>query len=60
VAHFAVLGAVASMMEGEPRLGLVTAFALTIAHTLVWIPLAIWHQRHIPDLSFEALLSRIS
>jgi len=26
----------------------------------VWIPLAIWHQRHIPDLSFEALLSRIS
>ena len=60
VAHFAVLGAVASMMEGEPRLGLVTAFALTIAHTLVWIPLAIWHQRHIPNLSFEALLSRIS
>lgn len=55
-----MLGAVASMMEGEPRLGLVTAFALTIAHTLVWIPLAIWHQRHIPDLSFEALLSRIS
>ena len=60
VAHFAVLGAVASLMEGEARLNLVPAFALTIAHTLVWIPLAVWHQRHIPNLSFEALLSRIN
>ena len=60
VAHFAVLGAVASAMQGEPRLELVPAFAATIVHTLVWIPLAIWHQKHIPNISFENLLKRLS
>ena len=60
VAHFAVLGAVASTMQGEPRLELVPAFAVTIVHTLIWIPLATWHQNRIPDVSFEALLKRLS
>ena len=60
VAHFAVLGIVASMMQGEPRLELVPAFAATILHTLIWIPLAIWHQKHIPEISFESLLRRLS
>lgn len=60
VAHFAVLGAVALAMQGEPRLELVHAFAATIAHTLIWIPLAAWHQKHIPDISLEALLRRLS
>jgi len=60
VAHFAVLGAVASVMQGEPRLELVPASAATIAHTLIWIPLAIWHQKHIPNISFETLLKRLS
>jgi uncharacterized membrane protein len=60
VAHFAVLGAVASAMQGEPRLELVPAFAATITHTLIWIPLATWHQKHIPNISFEALLKRLS
>jgi uncharacterized membrane protein len=60
VAHFAVLGAVASAMQGEPRLELVPAFAATIAHTLIWIPLATWHQKYIPNISFEALLKKLS
>ena len=60
VAHFAVLGIVASMMQGAPRLELVPAFAATILHTLIWIPLAIWHQKHIPEISFESLLRRLS
>ena len=60
VAHFAVLGIVASMVQGEPRLELVPAFAATILHTLIWVPLAIWHQKHIPEISFESLLRRLS
>ena len=60
VAHFAVLGIVASMMQGEPRMELIPAFAATIGHTLIWIPLAIWHQKHIPDISLESLLRRTS
>ena len=60
VAHFAVLGAVASAMQGEPRLELVPAFAATIAHTLIWIPLAVWHQKHIPEVSLESMLRRLS
>ena len=58
VSHFAVLGVVALMMEGEPRLALVPAFLVTILHTLVWIPLAIMHERHISWLSLEELLRR--
>ena len=60
VAHFAVLGIVASMVQGEPRLELFPAFAATILHTLIWVPLAIWHQKHIPEISFESLLRRLS
>ena len=56
VAHFAVLGIIASMMQGEPRLELVPAFAATIGHTLIWIPLAILHQRYYPKVSLEELL----
>ncbi|MEC7706703.1 MAG: acyltransferase family protein [Candidatus Thermoplasmatota archaeon] len=60
VAHFAVLGVVASMMQGEPRLELIPAFAATISHTLIWIPIAIWHQKNIPEVSLESLLRRLS
>jgi len=60
VSHFAVLGLVAIVMEGEPRLGIVPAFAATIAHTLVWIPLANLHQEKIPEYSFEGLMKAIS
>lgn len=56
VAHFAILGAVALMMEGEPRLALVPAFFVTILHTLAWIPLAVVHERTIPWFSLEAIL----
>ncbi len=56
VTHFAVLGLAAMAMEGEPRLSLAPAFLITIAHTLVWIPLAIVHERHVPGLSLESLL----
>ena len=56
VSHFAVLGLVAFAIEGEPRLGLIPAFAATVAHTLVWIPLAYLHERAIPGFSLEGLL----
>jgi len=58
VSHFAVLGAVALLMDGEPRLALVPAFLVTILHTLVWIPLAVVHERRVPGLSLEGLLRR--
>ena len=58
VAHFAVLGAVAYLMQGNPRLDIIPAFLATIAHTLIWIPLAIWHQNNIPNFSIEGLLRR--
>ena len=60
VAHFAVLGLVAYTMQGEPRLELVPAFAVTIGHTLMWIPLAKAHQELIPEISFEGLLRKLS
>lgn len=56
VAHFAVLGVVAMVMEGEPRMALVPAFAVTIIHTAIWIPLAALHERTIPWFSLEGLL----
>ena len=56
VAHFAVLGLVASIVEGEPRLSLVPAFTVTIIHTAIWIPLAALHERTVPWFSFEGLL----
>ena len=60
VAHFAVLGVVASLMHGEPDLELLPAFAVTIGHTLIWIPLAIWHQKNMPEISLESILRRVS
>ncbi len=60
VLHFAVLGLAANYMLDQPRLALIPAFAVTFAHTLAWIPLAILHQKHCPNLSLEALLRRIS
>ena len=56
VSHFAVLGLAAMALDGEPRLSLAPAFFVTIAHTLVWIPLAIAHERHIPGFSLESML----
>ena len=56
VAHFGVLGLVALIMEGEPRISLVPAFAVTIIHTAMWIPLAALHERTIPWFSLEGLL----
>ena len=56
VAHFAILGLVALAMEGEPRVSLVPAFAVTIIHTAIWIPLAALHERTIPWFSLEGLL----
>ena len=56
VAHFAILGIVALVMEGEPRMPLIPAFILTIIHTALWIPLAILHERAIPRFSLEGIL----
>ena len=58
VSHFAVLGVVALLMDGEPRMPLVPAFLVTILHTIVWIPLAVIHESRFPDLSLEGLLRR--
>ena len=60
VLHFAVLGVVAYAMQGEPRLELFPAFAVTIGHTLIWIPLAKAHQEFIPEISLEGLLRKMS
>jgi len=57
VAHFGVLGIVAMLMEGEGRLPLLPAFLITIFHTLIWIPLAVLHQRRIAWFSLESVLS---
>ncbi len=59
VAHFAVLGVLAFVMQGQARLEFLPAFIATIGHTLIWIPLAILHQRHFPSISFEELLRRL-
>ena len=60
VAHFAVLGVVALAVQGEARLEFLPAFVATIGHTLVWIPLAILHQRHCPNICIEEFLRRVS
>lgn len=60
VLHFAILGIAAEYMVGKPLLGISAAFAVTIAHTLFWIPLANLHQRYCPKLSLEELLRRVS
>ena len=56
VSHFAVLGLAALALDGEPRLSLASAFCVTITHTLVWIPLAIAHERYMPSFSLESIL----
>ena len=58
VSHFAVLGVVALLMDGEPRMSPVPAFLVTILHTIVWIPLAVIHESRFPGLSLEGLLRR--
>ena len=58
VSHFAVLGVVAAIMDGEPRLALIPAFIVTIMHTVVWIPLAALHEKKMPGISIEGLLRR--
>ncbi len=60
VSHFAVLGAVAVVMEGEPRLGVAQALGATLAHTLVWIPLARLHEERVSGFSLEGLLKAFS
>ena len=58
VVHFFILGVVAFVLDGEPRLPLISAFSLTIFHTIVWIPLALFHERTVPHLSLEGLLRK--
>ena len=60
VAHFAVLGIVAEMMYGQARLDVIPAFAATLIHTAIWIPLSILHERFISDYSLEKLLQKLS
>ena len=60
VLHFAILGIAAEYMMDQPILGVSAAFAVTFTHTLIWIPLAILHQRYCPKLSLEELLRRVS
>jgi hypothetical protein len=58
--HFVVLGIIAFEMQDQPRLGMYVAFLLTIVHTAIWIPLAILHEKYIPQISFEELLKRFN
>ena len=60
VLHFFVLGVTAIIMDEKPRFDIFTAFSITIAHTLIWIPLANWHQNNIPNISFEYFLKKIN
>ena len=60
VAHFAVLGIVADMMYGQARLDVIPAFAVTLIHTAIWIPLSILHERFISDYSLEKLLQKLN
>lgn len=60
VLHFAILGVAAEYMMDQPRLSIAEAFAVTFAHTLIWIPLANLHQRYCPKISLEELLRRVS
>ena len=60
VMHFVVLGIIAFEMQNQPRLGTYVAFLLTIVHTAIWIPLAILHEKYIPQISFEKLLKRFN
>ncbi len=60
VAHFALLGIVAFNLQDRAQLGIYVAFTATIFHTLIWIPLAILHEKYIPNISFEGLLRKLN
>ena len=60
VVHFVILGIIAFEMQNQPRLGIYVAFLLTIAHTAIWIPLAILHEKYIPQISFEGILRKFN
>jgi len=60
VVHFVILGVIAFEMQNRPQLGIYIAFLLTIAHTAIWIPLAILHEKYIPQVSFEGLLRKFN
>lgn len=60
VVHFVILGIIAFKMQNQPQLGIYVAFLLTIAHTAIWIPLAILHEKYIPQISFEGLLRKFN
>ena len=55
VAHFAVLGAAAIMLDGA-RLAVFPAFAVTLGHTFVWIPIASIIEKKAPRITLENLL----
>lgn len=60
VSHFVVLGVVALKMQDQTKLGIYAAFVLTMFHTFIWIPLAILHEKYIPNISFEGLLRKLN
>ena len=60
VMHFVVLGIIAFEMQYQPRSGIYLTFLFTIIHTSIWIPLAILHEKYIPEISFEGLLRKFN
>jgi len=55
VAHFAVLGAAAIILDGA-RLAVFPAFAVTLGHTFMWIPIASIIEKKAPRITLENLL----
>jgi len=60
VLHFVILGIIAYFVQDLPRLEISQAFTLTLFHTAIWIPLAMFHEKYIPRISFEEILRRYS
>ena len=60
VLHFAVLGCRCICHARRVSTGAFSAFAITIGHTLVWIPLAKAQQEFIPEISLEGLLRKMN
>ena len=58
VIHFATLRLLAEW--GPKTLTISESFAITVLHSVIWIPLAILHQKRIPHLSLERLLVFLS
>lgn len=48
-----MLGIIAFEMKDQPRLGVYVTFLLIMAHTSIWIPLAILHRKYIPETSLK-------